>query len=1106
MNLSPESLFKDHYLLKRRIGEGGMGEVWEAVNQRTRLHVAIKVATTGGWRRKEASARFLRECYIGNILGKESGFIRVVDFDADDPTWMAMDLVEGAKPLGKDLSRPVSTWSELVGVLRQLREAALLTRRAHSVGVVHRDIKPGNILVDASGAVFLADFGLAKHAAMPAGLVTDDHATKTGTGFGTLAFMAPEQAKDAKGAGAPADVFALGATLFAILTASHPYGDSESEVIENHHDARNGRFKIPSLAGVCPWLPPELETLCHRALAVEPQDRPSMDEFVLSLERVLAVAAGRVDVAPARTSESEGGGGPSRLDPSAVFVNAADDHLATDVLFSEADVDSINEFAPAAGYKLYEWQAEALEAWEKAGRRGIVEAVTGAGKSLVGVEAVRRHMSTGGASALVVVPTRPLVKQWVRTFAALAPELRVGRFLGGTKDSFRTTDVIVATIQSLSGLSVPPGALLVADECHHYGGVEMIWDPKLRREVASPGVWTRAILGLPSKNRLGLTATVERADGGHDTALVDAVGSSVFTLSYARALRDSVVAPFKIAFIRCEFGDPTLEAEYHALDRRLGKLRKALVEGYKCAPDRFGQFLKDVQALAKGPARDGQNEAGEYLKKFARRREILGEVATKFDVVRSLVPCVSASDKALVFTESRKGGARAFEILDSAGVAVGYVDGSSGDRSALLSKFGRTVGRSGALKAIVSPKVLDEGVDVPAADLGIVVTASSTRRQMVQRLGRVIRKKSDGRTARFAVLVVKGTSEDPESGAHQDFISEVLEVLGHDKWRSFEAKDHAAYVAWLNEMRTVAAVQPARQGPAATEVPPDAGWRGLGGREWLQVTRAALVKEVVRRLVPAAMLRDIPTTDGKVHYIERICRFIPDPQQLRQALLKQPDLVEYLDAGVVLTAAPEATLPPDSPGDEIRTPRMVLAEHLVSSFSRSELLELARAGGVEGVSQKSVAAGIASAVASVGSGLGDLMSLDQIKRLARAIGAPVSGAKSDVFAVLAATVASQSDHFDFHVATMLTSAMTKDQLFYAGQRLEDEDIVLGWKKDAIAAELVRHPNGRCFEAFTAAELREMLGRWSLPRSGLKAELVARVALDLIDHTWEVGPD
>jgi hypothetical protein len=89
---------------------------------------------------------------------------------------------------------------------------------------------------------------------------------------------------------------------------------------------------------------------------------------------------------------------------------------------------------------------------------------------------------------------------------------------------------------------------------------------------------------------------------------------------------------------------------------------------------------------------------------------------------------------------------------------------------------------------------------------------------------------------------------------------------------------------------------------------------------------------------------------------------------------------------------------------------------------------------------------------------------------------------------------------------MLTNAMTKDQLFFAGQRLNDQDIVSSWKKGAIAAELVRHPNGACFQAFTVAALRDILGRWSLSRTGLKADLVARVALDLIEHTREVGPD
>ena len=1125
MRLSVGLVFKNRYQLTAKLGEGGMAEVWEALDQRKRLRVAVKVATTSGWR---AKARFRRECQIGDLLGQEAGFIRVVDFDAEDPTWMVMDLVPGASPLGRGVRRPVKDPGQRLALLRQLRDAARLTRRAHEVGIIHRDIKPGNILVDAGGAVFLADFGLAKHPGMDAdlGSTEPDHRTRTGDGFGTIVFMAPEQASNAKDAGPPADVFSLAATLFAVLGLSPPYGGSESDVYVNLRDAAQGRFRVPSLKVELPWIPEDLDRVCQAALSIRPTARPSSREFADTLERALA----ELEAAPAPPPQVTDPDGPSASflhDPSALFGGAAEDSLPTDVLFPDSDEESVNEYIPSGPYSLYAWQSEALLAWERAGRRGVIEAVTGAGKSIVGVEAVKRHLASGGSAALVVVPTRPLVKQWARTFSNLAPDLRVGRFLGGVKDSFRNSDVIVATIQSLPGLSVPSGALLVADECHHYGGVELVWDRRLKRDVARPGIWTNTILGLPVNHRIGLTATVERADGGHDTALVDAIGKVVFSLDYARALRERVVAPFRIAFIRCAFGDSDLEDEYRMLDRRLAKLRKLLVGGFACSGSSFGQFLKDVQALAKAPDGKGRREAGEYLNKFARRRQILGEVATKFEVLRQLVPCVFAADKALVFTETRKGGGRSFDLLDSMGVAVGYVDGSVTDRSQLLSRFGRSVSRAGALKAIVSPKVLDEGVDVPSADFGVVLAASSSRRQMVQRLGRVIRKKADGRRARLAVLVVKDTNEDPASGAHEDFIQEVLAVLGSENWRCFEATEHVAFVPWLNDFGVRAASGAgAGQAPIAFPDPSDRVGSSMSSEgidfEDIDATltrcSADLVREATKSIIPAEIAKrdrmGLLKAGGKTHYIRALVESELDAETAVKALLQSAVGEQFLERAVGSVA--QYFIEPDlleeedededeDDDDEIETPQQVLAEVLLSTFSRGEMLDLAQKGGLDHIKSRTPADEIAEALSILGGQLADVMAYRQIQHFARVLDVPASGTGPKMFARAATALAARSTHFEEHFAMMLTKALTKDQLLGLAQRLDDPDVRASWKKDAIADEVVKHQDGACIDALTVADLRDLLGRWEMSKSGPKAVLLARVALDLIDHVWEVGP-
>lgn len=117
------------------------------------------------------------------------------------------------------------------------------------------------------------------------------------------------------------------------------------------------------------------------------------------------------------------------------------------------------------------------------------------------------------------------------------------------------------------------------------------------------------------------------------------------------------------------------------------------------------------------------------------------------------------------------------------------------ERRGALRRFAR-----GAVKAIAAPKVLDEGIDVPAADFAVILAASRTRRQMVQRMGRVLRRKNDGRLARFAILYVDGTSEDPSQGAHEQFLEEVTSVA--DDVRSFGLHASAGDVCrYLNDYR-----------------------------------------------------------------------------------------------------------------------------------------------------------------------------------------------------------------------------------------------------------------------------------------------------------------
>ena len=116
-------------------------------------------------------------------------------------------------------------------------------------------------------------------------------------------------------------------------------------------------------------------------------------------------------------------------------------------------------------------------------------------------------------------------------------------------------------------------------------------------------------------------------------------------------------------------------------------------------------------------------------------------------------------------------------LVDAADVQATAIHSEHGtdERRDALDEF-----RDGVVSAICAPRILDEGIDVPDADLGVILAASRQRRQMIQRMGRVLRRKADGREARFAVVYVRGTAEEPESGAHKAFLEEITSVaLAH---------------------------------------------------------------------------------------------------------------------------------------------------------------------------------------------------------------------------------------------------------------------------------------------------------------------------------------
>jgi len=409
-----------------------------------------------------------------------------------------------------------------------------------------------------------------------------------------------------------------------------------------------------------------------------------------------------------------------------------------------------------------EWQSSALTEWERAGHRGIVQAITGAGKTLVGVIAIR-DAAAAGLQSLVLVPTTPLLGQWEQSLLDSLPGISVVTEGGGAGRSRArdAADVIVSTVQTAAGMISDDEAarrtLLVADEAHHYAAKTF-----------------RPVVRAPFGRRLGLTATLQRSDGADLTFLAPTLGGIVFELSYARALAEGVVAPFDVTLVAVDM-DAAERSDYAALAAELDRQIEGLRPIVARSSDATDSDLHGAIVSLSGRGGHGADLARAYVRTLEAMNDLLDSSPAKMDALAALASDIRRSEGAIIFTQTVELALAAARRLNEQAVTTATLtsQNSHEERRLTLARFA-----AGDVKALIAPQLLDEGIDVPDADLGIVLSASRTRRQMVQRMGRIIRPKADGRRARFVIIFGDGTREDPAHGAHSAFLEEVLPLAG----------------------------------------------------------------------------------------------------------------------------------------------------------------------------------------------------------------------------------------------------------------------------------------------------------------------------------------
>ncbi|MBS0210200.1 MAG: protein kinase [Planctomycetes bacterium] len=268
------ALVMNQYVLLEKIGAGGMGQVYKAQHKRLKRLTAIKVLPASLVKNAEAIKRFQREVESAARLSHAN---IVQAYDADECNgvhFLAMEYVEG-----RDLSTLVRERGALPvsDVVNYILQAARGLAYAHAEGMVHRDIKPANLLLDKKGVVKILDMGLARFE--DGG--QQQELTQSGMVMGTVEYMAPEQAKNTRGADARSDVYSLGCSLYRIMIGENVY-DAESTIakIIAHMQA-----PIPSLRTKRAEVPAEVDRIYQRMLAKRPEDRyQNAGELLVDLE------------------------------------------------------------------------------------------------------------------------------------------------------------------------------------------------------------------------------------------------------------------------------------------------------------------------------------------------------------------------------------------------------------------------------------------------------------------------------------------------------------------------------------------------------------------------------------------------------------------------------------------------------------------------------------------------------------------------------------------------------------------------------------------------------------------------------------------------------
>jgi superfamily II DNA or RNA helicase len=368
---------------------------------------------------------------------------------------------------------------------------------------------------------------------------------------------------------------------------------------------------------------------------------------------------------------------------------------------------------------LREYQQKALDNWTEAGKRGCVVLPTGAGKTVIGIKAIELVNS----ASIVVVPTIDLMDQWTSVLSKYLPNMKVGNLGGGMDD---IEPITVSTYDSAYLRAAALGnkfALMIFDEVHH---------------LAAPGYRTIAEQ-FASPFRLGLTATIEREDDLHKD-FPKLVGGIVFQAYSSELARNKHLASYEIERRQVNM----LPEELEEYNKNFGI--------YQVCLKKIGLRMQYAGAFRRLIMMSGRSRAArEAVLARNKAMDIALNSRSKIEELKKIL-AEKRGQKTIIFTQHNK---LVYDISDRFLIPLITHKSSKQERHDALSGF-----KDGRYNVIVTSKVLDEGVDVPDAELGIILSGTGSSREFIQRLGRLLRPKPDSNMkAKLVEIISSGTRE-----------------------------------------------------------------------------------------------------------------------------------------------------------------------------------------------------------------------------------------------------------------------------------------------------------------------------------------------------------